>query len=1042
MGDITTQANSAWRDYETEGDEASGAHDLVKSEARAVFETIDETIADLSASRYLGKADLAALEADVSQSNGTLAIVDGDPTIWRWDDSLVEWVDTGLTVEPEAVTQAQAEAGEMLTGGMPPLRVAQAIAAAPVNTATADRLKTVKIRNVFYNGVFENDSEGVNPRSTQASAFTTERKAVDVAALNALGIYYGLDLSAVTSANRMYKHLLSGADMAKALIGQQFICGVLVYNDAAFADVTDYRVQPWWSVGSTASKATDASPAYASNQYIEVGDSGTMRYYYATVELKTPPEDVDGLMFGQQLREGGSGTFIVTNLGCGFSDAPISIENFDYLDFDSWRHGRDRMASARDRLTALERSISGEVSYATADWLALVCDSYGQGAGDLADQSLASLLALFLEYPIVNLSKGGLTAPDQLYRLQSNTPGQYHATLTPQDYPVRYAYISLGQNDAKEVRDLAAFKRHLVDLFQAAAGLGGKVLAAQDFNDSEEATSTNYGAQGAISGWVTAVREAARQAGAEFLDIVPDTMAFRSGSPYASGEIYGDFWTSGHPGTRANALIFNALYGRLSALLPPPRKFVRVMRLREGYSPTSITNVMWADPWQQAQRLQPIRTGHHALTDAAAKYFDELVTSSGSIAIEAKAGEVDKLLAGETITVEDYAVVQFGVDAVDCATIEIQCEFSETVTCKVWDMLGGTPVDPVKYQRAEPSAGASLSGIQIDDVYQAADGDFTGDPVNFTVVHADSTTGEFILNPDGAETWVQAYNTSTSGTLTRVSGSGSASVAYDYMGSGYPKAHYDNAGEPVGGWSAVIDADADGVWRISSAARYFRGRHVAVIFEKAGGGEFDMGPPVLRYTGGRPIEPEPLRSADYPRTTGSELLDQTLFDETSISDWTVVGGAGAVADDDPWFATTTAGNFKALPLGVDGVLHLDSDEYAEIDITLDNSTAETVRFNRRVVIEIAAGWLPPKFDSSDTWPDDSPITPGALGLGEIEVTLGSGSGMVPIVLPALRLITPQRIETVLPRNITASKLRITAKSDDIYLARASMKAAL
>lgn len=49
MGVIRTDANSAWRDYVTDGDPASGAYRPVKSDIRALFGTIDDEVAALQA---------------------------------------------------------------------------------------------------------------------------------------------------------------------------------------------------------------------------------------------------------------------------------------------------------------------------------------------------------------------------------------------------------------------------------------------------------------------------------------------------------------------------------------------------------------------------------------------------------------------------------------------------------------------------------------------------------------------------------------------------------------------------------------------------------------------------------------------------------------------------------------------------------------------------------------------------------------------------------------------------------------------------------
>ena len=80
MGAISTSAGTAFRDYVTAGLPASGAHDPVKSEVRAVFTVIDTALSSLGVNGAITvkKATKALLDADLAHIADVLAIVYDD----------------------------------------------------------------------------------------------------------------------------------------------------------------------------------------------------------------------------------------------------------------------------------------------------------------------------------------------------------------------------------------------------------------------------------------------------------------------------------------------------------------------------------------------------------------------------------------------------------------------------------------------------------------------------------------------------------------------------------------------------------------------------------------------------------------------------------------------------------------------------------------------------------------------------------------------------------------------------------------------------
>lgn len=82
MGSITDTINGAFRDFQTDGVSSSGAHDVVKSEVRAVGPLIEAAIANAAFGALvdLTKDTKANLDADLAHAANTIALVYADAT--------------------------------------------------------------------------------------------------------------------------------------------------------------------------------------------------------------------------------------------------------------------------------------------------------------------------------------------------------------------------------------------------------------------------------------------------------------------------------------------------------------------------------------------------------------------------------------------------------------------------------------------------------------------------------------------------------------------------------------------------------------------------------------------------------------------------------------------------------------------------------------------------------------------------------------------------------------------------------------------------
>ncbi|MEO0797255.1 MAG: hypothetical protein AAFX93_19040, partial [Verrucomicrobiota bacterium] len=222
------------------------------------------------------------------------------------------------------------------------------------------------------------------------------------------------------------------------------------------------------------------------------------------------------------------------------------------------------------------------------------------------------------------------------------------------------------------------------------------------------------------------------------------------------------------------------------------------------------------------------------------------------------------------------------------------------------------------------------------------------------------------------------------------------------------------------GWTADFSLP-DGFDRLLS------GDKLAVLIHSAGG--FTMSDLELSYEGGEDKHEFgiDIRDIDFPKPKGAEILSETLLDAAALANWTNSGGTaiatGSLADG-------------VSPQDTLGVTELDTDDFIEQALTLTESTRGT----RKVLVEIWARRFPPIYDPANGWPGSSPFTEDSYDEGEIlvDLTYDMSEPIRFIKYPGLHYVA-LRIETEIPAFTTAGTLRITSKSDDIQIAKVSMK---
>ncbi|RZJ06100.1 MAG: hypothetical protein EON89_00850 [Brevundimonas sp.] len=109
MGDIRTAANAAYRDHNIPGVPTSGDSEPVKPDIRSLFGIVEDAIEVVSGAQIaglIGYATLAAMEADLTRPDRTVARVAENASYYIWDDAANDWVGPGA--DPLAVAQRMA----------------------------------------------------------------------------------------------------------------------------------------------------------------------------------------------------------------------------------------------------------------------------------------------------------------------------------------------------------------------------------------------------------------------------------------------------------------------------------------------------------------------------------------------------------------------------------------------------------------------------------------------------------------------------------------------------------------------------------------------------------------------------------------------------------------------------------------------------------------------------------------------------------------------------------------------------------------------
>jgi hypothetical protein len=591
------------------------------------------------------------------------------------------------------------------------------------------------------------------------------------------------------------------------------------------------------------------------------------------------------------------------------------------------------------RVAALEASQSRSViSVQSADKVAALGDSYTASYGSLLGKNWLSLVSMLTDWNVANFAVSGETYQTNLARIRS--AALTFGNRSWKDYGVTYAALLSAKNDANFTASLDQYVDDLRATAETVKSFGSIPVICTEWTDSRP-----------DQGLAQIVRAAAEELGALSVDHVPNARLFNDAPAHAP------FWWSQHPGTRTGGLMAWPFLDFLENL-PRPTQALKIFRKRSGVAVGSLDDLMFSTIFQRAALFREIVIGQQHLTSAKSEYYDALndtVNATHQIASD----EYQLLAAGGSVTFPDYGLIEVVFPArlenMDRVTLTLS---DPDVTMYVRDTMATPYEGTTRYQAfamaADPGAG-------VGAVYSSTGPG--GGLNNYTVVGY--WNGMLMTTP------LVSNQNSAAGSLTKVSGSGPASIAFTGWTVGFEAAYYSNLGRPEGHWVEL--SGADGTFTLDQAA--LRGRmhfdKMSFLLYKSGG--FSIEEPAVVWTG-MPGKADTPRKSRGRSPRGSELISQPyLVSAGALGAWT---GSGSPT------ITNLASTDGGLPKGATGVVQLTTTAQ-NVSIAIGYASADD---DREIEIVVWARLFPAIYTPLSGSP---PVTEDSFDLDRIEIALVS-----------------------------------------------------
>ncbi|HGK4748548.1 TPA: SGNH/GDSL hydrolase family protein [Klebsiella quasipneumoniae] len=565
--------------------------------------------------------------------------------------------------------------------------------------------------------------------------------------------------------------------------------------------------------------------------------------------------------------------------------------------------------------------ISEKITVKNSSKIVILGDSYTESMHALKDKSYAAMVSMLTDWRIEPYGVSGNDCVMMNQRIISNSPTFGWGI---RDMGASHVVIISQTNDAaKRSISYRYWQEDMQRVIQSVRALGAKPIFSTEHPQ--------------IDNWAYAqTRQVAEKFGAEFWDITTEARNFEFNSD-------GRLWVGSHPGTRTNTQLWSGMLKGVNGM-PRPRSGIKIFRVRPGYTVGTVADLVYDDVTDRAQRFKEITLGHTAIPTADQSYFDNLSVYNAINTTRTRYNsEYGQLAQGTALAFTNYALVEAilpssadGVQSVRLVTA------GSAVTVYALNRLT-QPAFTTAIYKAFTGVTATPA---VGDVY--SDG-----TTSFTVVG--QYQDKLICNPNAA--------TASSGTLTKVSGSGPSSITYTGAEQGFDPAYYTHYADKKGNWEAVTGAITS-----PNIVKYMQGDKISFLI--AASGSFSLSDIHVEYTGRDSKSLDNWQPVER-RARGAELLAQGKFGDDEISGWTRIGSV-------PRYVPS-GGN---PPAGCTKVVVVDDTNYITQDFTAPTE-ADAVELEIKVWCR---RWVS-LFDSSSSF-STSTITPDSYDLSKIRVLIG------------------------------------------------------
>lgn len=417
-----------------------------------------------------------------------------------------------------------------------------------------------------------------------------------------------------------------------------------------------------------------------------------------------------------------------------------------------------------------------EVTIANSDKIGIIGDSYTESAYAVKGKSYISKLSLFSDYQFVNFGESGDIYAGRIADIRNKIPR--YGTIPYDEQKTKYTMMCCYTNDIKYMSNSQYFQS-LENAIKAVMGIGSIPIVCTEYH-------TNFSAKDK-SQIRTAIIDIAKKYRLECWDIaqIVDLL-------YTTK--YNPFWGGSHMGTRTNAMEADN-YEKFLNNLEAPMQSIKIFNARNISD--DYDDYMFTSNEERAKLFKEINVGAADLKNASS--VDAIPGSS----IQVTNSEYQSLVSGTALTINKVSLVSIVLPAF---AKDIQ-KLSLSLDCSVAKVL-------IKDSMASPYPTVEkLSSFYVDFTNEPAVGDVylcAEDNKEYTVVsHVVDEAGDYHL----LCTPFVSSGFATTGTLTKVSGNGDATLFYSFREMGINPSNITE--DTIGHW-VELTGDGNGNYDISN----------------------------------------------------------------------------------------------------------------------------------------------------------------------------------------------------------------------------------